>query len=119
MSSNLNSIEIKELRKNINISGLCAIGPTITIPGNLFCFTGKSSKATRKAIADLIISHGGYYHDNVIKETSYLVVGDEGNPCWAFSCYGRKIEKAMNMRKEGHSIMIVHEIDFWDEIKAL
>lgn len=119
MSSNLNANELNELRQNINISGLCAICPQIVIPGNLFCFTGKSSKTNRKDIADMIISLGGNYHDNIIKETTYLVVGDNGNPCWAFSCYGRKVEKAVNMRKNGHSILIIHEIDFWDEVKAI
>lgn len=35
-------------------------------------------------------------------------------PCWAFSCYGRKVEEAMNMRKQGYKISIVKEIDFID-----
>lgn len=119
MSSNLSANELNELRQNINISGLCAICPQIIVPGNLFCFTGKSSRTNRKDIADLIISLGGNYHDNIVKETAYLVVGDNGNPCWAFSCYGRKVEKAINMRKGGHNILIIHEVDFWDEVRAI
>lgn len=31
----------------------------------------------------------------------------------AFSCYDRKVEKAVKMRKEGHQILIIHEGDFW------
>lgn len=55
----------------------------------------------------------GIFNDNVVKTTEYLLVGNEGNPCWAFSCYGRKVEKAMELRKKGVNILIVHEDDFW------
>lgn len=39
---------------------------------------------------------------------------EKGNPCWAYACYGRKIEKAMELRKKGAQILIVHEADFLD-----
>ena len=48
------------------------------------------------------------------KKTDFLIIGDDSNPCWAFSCYGRKVEEAMNMRKQGYKISIVKEIDFID-----
>ena len=51
-----------------------------------------------------------------MKKTNYLIIGSEGNTCWAFSCYGRKVEKAMEMRKNGVNIVLVNEIDFWDSI---
>ena len=57
---------------------------------------------------------GGIFKDSVVKNTDFLIVGDEGNPCWAFSCYGRKVEKAIELRKSGSKIQIVHENDFWD-----
>lgn len=115
-SSNLDEQEIKELKRTIKLPGICAVCPEIIIPGNLFCFTGQSSSGSRKDISSLIESMGGRYKDTVTRDTSYLIVGNEGNPCWAFSCYGRKVEKAMNMRKTGNKIMIIHENDFWDEV---
>ncbi|SKA82324.1 BRCA1 C Terminus (BRCT) domain-containing protein [Caloramator quimbayensis] len=118
-SSNLNRNEIEELREKINISGICSICPEIIINNKLFCFTGTSSKTTRKQISEVIISFGGRYHDKVTKETDYLVIGNNGNPCWAFSCYGRKVEQAVNLRKKGHKILIVHENDFWDALESL
>jgi len=33
--------------------------------------------------------------------------------------YGRKVEKAIQLRKEGHKIILVHENDFWDAIEDL
>jgi hypothetical protein len=35
---------------------------------------------------------------------------------WAFACYGRKVERAYMMRREGHRVQIVSERDFWDAI---
>lgn len=114
-SYNINRNEIESLKKIVNISGICAVCPEINFQ-NTFCFTGKSSRSMRHEIADKILSIGGIYNNNVIMDTGYLIVGNEGNPCWAFSCYGRKVEKAMQMRKQGYPIMIVHENDFWDAV---
>ncbi|MEN6326381.1 MAG: BRCT domain-containing protein [Syntrophomonas sp.] len=116
MSYNLNPMELQELRQSINISGICAMCPQLIIPGNLFCFTGVSSKAKRSDIKDIVESKGGKFKNTIVKDTNYLIVGNGGNPCWAFSCYGRKVEQAVNLRKAGHGIIIVHENDFWDEI---
>jgi NAD-dependent DNA ligase len=96
--------------------GICALAPEITIQDHMFCFTGKSTKATRHEIAELIKKNNGNYHNSITKKTNYLIIGSEGNTCWAFSCYGRKVEKAMEMRKNGVNIVLVNEIDFWDSI---
>lgn len=115
-SYNIHAQEVEELQKQYSIGGICAVCPEISIGGKTFCFTGISKKATRNEIADLICDHGGYYSDRVTSKTDYLIVGADGNPCWAFSCYGRKVEKAVDLRKDGQHITIVHEYDFWDEL---
>ena len=113
-SYNISQEEIDDLKKKYNISGICSIQPDITFKDQVFCFTGKSSRASRKEISDVIMQAGGIFKDSVVKNTDFLIVGDEGNPCWAFSCYGRKVEKAIELRKSGSKIQIVHENDFWD-----
>ena len=118
-SYNLNDYELQELRKNLNITGICAVHPSITFQENIFCFTGESSRKTRAEIKNLIESVGGRFKNSVVKDTSYLIVGNEGNPAWAFSCYGRKVEQAVNLRKAGKSILIIHENDFWNEIDGV
>lgn len=35
------------------------------------------------------------------------------NPCWAYACYGRKVEQAIGLRKAGSQLLLVHEADFW------
>lgn len=72
-----------------------------------------------KEIAEPIESLGGKFNNNVTKKTRYLVVGNKGNPCWTFSCYGRKIKEAIKLRQEGQKLVIVSESDFWDIIEDM
>lgn len=115
-SFNINQEDVDALQEKYSIGGICAVCPEIVIDGKTFCFTGCSKKATRNEIAQTIEEAGGCYCDRVTAKTDYLIVGADGNPCWAYSCYGRKVEKAMDLRKNGGNIIIVHEYDFWDEI---
>ena len=103
--------EIPEISK----MGICAIDPDITFAGKVFVFTGISEKAPRKEIAQRIADKEGELSEN-LSTSHYLVVGNEGNPAWAFACYGRKVERAMQLRKEGRNLVIVNEVDFWDAL---
>lgn len=114
VSLNVHEPELAKLREQVKVAGICTLGPEIILEGKTFCFSGASSKMPRNQIAKLISENGGNYHDNVVDKTDYLIVGCDGNDCWAYGCYGRKIEKAKTMRVHGHPIMIVHEKDFWD-----
>jgi hypothetical protein len=110
----INQEELDLIRQTIQIPVICTMNAVVEFKDNIFCFTGVSSKGTRKTIVEKIESMGGIYNDTVIKDTSYLIIGDKNNPCWAFSCYGRKVEKAIEHRRAGIPIQIVKEIDFWD-----
>src|SRR5690606_525777 len=96
------------------IGGDCAINWTTTFPGPTFGCTGDSKKGPRRHLEMIVHSLGGETCENVRLDVDYLIACDGGSPHWAFSCYGRKVEKAYNMRREGHRIMIVGERDFWD-----
>jgi len=103
--------------KDINISALCTSEPIVDFENKTFCVTGVLSVMTRKELQSKILELGGISTNNVSSKTDYLIVGDNGNPAWAFACYGRKVEKAVNMRKEGHQIMLIHEFDLNDAIE--
>lgn len=115
-SYNLVESDFAELRNKYSISGICAYCPEIEIKGKLFCFTGESYRSTRSEIKEEIERLGGTFRTSVSKHTDFLVVGNAGNPCWAYSCYGRKIEEAMALRKSGAKLQIVNETDFWDAV---
>jgi len=97
-------------------TGFYQIDPQITIPEKTFCITGVSKKFKRREIAEKIELFGGYMVDNVSSKLNYLVVCDDKNTCWAFTCYGRKIEEAIKQRREGKQLVIVHEFDLYDAI---
>lgn len=116
-SRNLAEADFAKLREKYSIQGICAVCPEIEFSGKVFCFTGESYKGTRKEIVEVIVKLGGIVRGGVSKNTDYLIVGNAGNPCWAYSCYGRKIEEAINLRKKGVRVVIVNETDFWDAVE--
>lgn len=99
-----------------SVRGLCAMSPEITIAGAKFCLTGASARYKRDDLESILRRLGGNIVGNVSASLNYLVIGSEGNPCWAYSCYGRKVEKAVQLRKQGARIVIVHEFDLYDAI---
>lgn len=105
------------LTRERTLPAICAVCPEIAFHSKSFTFTGSSMRAKRADIAREVERLGGVFVPNLTQKTDFLVVGAGGNPCWAFSCYGRKVEKAAELRKEGHSITIVHESDFWDAVQ--
>ena len=118
-SRNLVERDFTEMRAKYDISGICAQCPDIIIADHRFCFTGASYKGTRAKLEAEIERLGGIVTSGVSAKTDYLVVGNAGNPCWAYSCHGRKIEEAINLRKQGVTIAIVNETDFWDAVEDI
>ncbi|MCI5842623.1 MAG: BRCT domain-containing protein [Clostridiales bacterium] len=115
-SLNLVEKDYTELRSKCNIGGICALNPVIEIVDKTFCITGEFYRGSRPEIHAKIAELGGVVRTSVSAKTDYLVVGNAGNPCWAYACYGRKIEEAVRLRKEGAKVVIVNETDFWDAI---
>jgi hypothetical protein len=101
------------------LSGICAFQPDVAFVGNCFCFTGASSVAPRKRIAAIVEELGGRFSCAVSRQTDYLIIGEAGNPAWAYACYGRKVEEAMKLRAEGATLLLVHERDFWPKVESL
>lgn len=104
------------LSVNGNVGGLCAVCPEIIFSGKKFCFTGTSFKYTRSEFTQLVKQLGGEFVNTVSAKLDYLIIGADGNPCWAYACYGRKVEKAVDFRKTGSHLLLVHENDFHDAV---
>lgn len=99
-----------------SIVGLCVVCPEIRFEGSRFCFTGASARYTRSQFASAVSRFGGQVVASVSAKLDYLVVGADGNPCWAYACYGRKVARAVELRKAGARLLIVHENDLHDAI---
>lgn len=115
-SYNLSAFDFAEMKKKYTLGGVCALSPELSFSGKSFVLSGESARATREEISEQIAALGGLVKTTVSKKTDYLIVGNEGNPCWAFTCYGRKIEAAIKLRKAGAKVLIVNENDFWDAV---
>ena len=84
--------------------------------GAKFCFTGTSTHYTRSQLSETVSRLGGEVVPSMSAHVRYLIIGADGNPCWAYACYGRKVEKAVELRKSGVRVLIVHENDFHDAV---
>lgn len=117
VSFNLHESDMQSIRDQYSVVGICALGPDIQFEGKRFCITGAfAADMPRSHIEEIIRDHGGVCTKGVSNVTDYLIVGSDGNPCWAYACYGRKIEKAIMLRRSGGKILIVSEVDFWDAL---
>lgn len=99
------------------VRGVCATCPEIAFADRSFCFTGSSDRYDRRSLAELIEQLGGRFSPRVVKSLDYLVVGAAGNQCWAYACYGRKVEQAIELRRKGIGLLLVHEFDFFDAVE--
>ncbi len=92
----------------------------INIDGKLFCITGSSLYYPRKEIVEMIENYGGIAMNGVSAKVDYLLICDEKSSCWAFASYGRKVEKALELKRSGKSnIEVLYEIDFYKYIQNL
>jgi len=102
----------KRVSENASILDVCNSEHEIVFEGSKFCFTGASSLYTREEFMEMVSDRGGEPQKALTQKTQYLVIGGEGNPHWAYSRYGRKVEKAVKMQRAGFHLILIHEDDF-------
>lgn len=88
--------------------------PRVTFSGEIFCLTGTFACGPRREVEEAVIGRGGQCKRTPCKKTSFLVVGEVGSRDWIHSTFGRKIEKAIELRDGGASIAIIPEERFFD-----
>jgi len=90
----------------------------IEIIGSNIVVTGQFESAKREIVESRIKDSGGIVHNSVKMDTDYVVIGALSNRCWAYSTYGRKIEKAMEFNQKYNSrIIFLDEKDFMIKLK--
>lgn len=83
--------------------------PLVELSGKAFCFTGRFIFGSRIECQRAVTSWGALIHKYPVNSTHYLVIGDVGSRDWIHSNCGRKIERAIEIRAQGHPIKIVAE----------
>jgi len=86
-------------------------GPVV-FDGCTFCLTGNFVYAPREACEAEVTKRGGIVKSGVSKKVRYVVVGSLGSPEWKHGSFGTKIEKAIELKRQGAPIVVVKE-DRW------
>ena len=120
----VSSIELKELCELIQqITGTNftkdgdAVGgattmfssPVPTFKGKHVCITGKFLSGTREQVQSKLVSLGAIPQGGVTRQTDILIIGTFCSRDWIHSSTGRKIERAVELKREGHGLIITNE----------
>jgi hypothetical protein len=82
----------------------------VVFPGRDFIITGKFAFGTRRKVMEAIETRGGRPSDTPPTIGShYMVIGVFASRDWANTNYGRKIERAVELRDSGSGLAIIPE----------
>lgn len=73
------------------------------------CFTGVFNTGTRKEVEAIAIKLGATPRQDPSKSIHYVVIGSQVSPDWKHTSFGRKIQKAIELRESGHPLIILTE----------
>lgn len=81
----------------------------ISLSGRTFCLTGDFVSGDRNNIETMLRLKGAEISPNVHKGVDYLVIGTLASRDWLYTSHGRKIEKALLLRRQGSRVTIITE----------
>jgi len=81
----------------------------IKVEGSTFCLTGDFVSGDRTAVTSKLRSLGAEISPGVNKTVDFLVIGTLASHNWLYSSHGRKIEKALHLKRRGVAIKTVTE----------
>ena len=81
----------------------------IDIPGCVFCLTGDFVSGDRSAVETMLRLKGAQLSPNVNKSVDYLVIGTLASRDWLYTPHGRKIEKALLLKRENVNVTVITE----------
>ncbi len=83
--------------------------PSVSFEDKEFCVTGTFVYGQRKTVEETISNLGGYTVSSPTRDTHFILVGSFVSKGWANGNYGTKLERALDLRKNGTSISIIRE----------
>ena len=81
----------------------------VEIAGRVFCLTGDFVSGDRSTVETMLRLKGAELSPNVNKNVSYLVIGTLASRDWLYTSHGRKIEKALLLRRQNVAITVITE----------
>lgn len=81
----------------------------IKINGSVFCLSGEFVSGDRNHVDINLRLRGAQTSPNVNSDVDYLVIGTLASRNWLYTSHGRKIEKAILLKRKGAKIAIITE----------
>lgn len=73
------------------------------------CFTGVFKKGSRKEVEAIATNLGATTRKDPSKSIDYVIIGSQVSQDWKHTSFGRKIQKAVELRDGGHPLFILTE----------
>lgn len=81
----------------------------LKVSGSTFCLTGDFVSGDRNSITTMLICMGAETSTSINKTVDYLVIGTLASKNWLYTSHGRKIEKALHLKRQGETIKTITE----------
>ncbi len=81
----------------------------LELAGAVLCLTGDFVSGDRDSVDTMLRCRGAETNSSVNKSVNYLVIGTLASRDWLYTAHGRKIEKALLLKREGCDIKIITE----------
>ncbi len=95
-----------------------ALSSSPPLQGERVAFTGVLASMTHARAADLVAQHGGEASEHISRQTTLLVVGEEGWPLEDDGQPSVKLQQAERLRSAGEPLRIIGESD-WLQLLGL
>ncbi|PCJ27964.1 MAG: NAD-dependent DNA ligase [SAR86 cluster bacterium] len=82
---------------------------SLPVSGAMFCLTGDFVSGDRDSVDLLLKCLGGTTNSSINSSVDYLVIGTLASRDWLYTAHGRKIEKALLLKRDGSDIKIITE----------
>lgn len=82
---------------------------SLQLEGSVFCLTGDFVSGDRDSVDTLLRCLGAETNSSVNKSVDYLVIGTLASRDWLYTSHGRKIEKALLLKRAGNAIKVITE----------
>lgn len=81
----------------------------VKIAGSVFCLSGEFVSGDRNTVDTNLRLRGAETSPNVNKDVNYLVIGTLASRDWLYTSHGRKIEKALLLKRKDVPISVITE----------
>jgi hypothetical protein len=94
--------------------------PEVIFEGRSFCLTGvfEFEEGDRNKCEDAVRARGGVCWQHPSRDLDYLVIGTFVESAWAHKGYGRKIEEALELKRNGAKCKIISEAHLAGSLKS-